>query len=446
MESYKSFAVTVQGRHAVCQDASNFYNDENVSIAVVADGHGDPSCFRSDVGSKTAVACARSGIYNFVKDLKEYLSIPNEKTGKIPDPPSHRELEKSIREKLIKQTVASWNMQVMKHYQENPFTEKELEGVSEKYRERYKPEYKGGKHLSHAYGTSLIAVAITPWYWFAYHIGDGRFTVLYEDASGGQPVPWDEKCFLNVTTSICDEDILDRGEKGVRAYLSLHSEKAPPVAFFCCSDGIDDNYPADEKINAECLYRLYREIAVTFAEDGYESTCGQDGRSGQIKDLANGFATKGKGDDTSLAGIVNIPKLKEVAPIWKEKMKADEAEREKAKADEKARIKAEAEARAKAEAEAAARREARRIEAEEKAEAEADAIIAKAEVEAKARIEAEVSSPPIAPPTPLPETKPQTVPPTSPEKAAGESAESKSRAEQIGIRVIDEAVKRLDNQ
>jgi hypothetical protein len=396
MEGYKPFAVTVQGGShiksgAVCQDASYFFDGPdktnpiaeedddnvkeakearlaNVSIAVVADGHGDSSCFRSDMGSKYAVTCATRGIQQFVYQHENLFK--KEKTF-----PSHRELEKLIRDKLIRQTVASWNMLVMRHYQKTPFTEKELEGVSEKYRERYNPEYKGGKHINHAYGTSLIAAAITPWYWFAYHIGDGRFTVLYEDSSGGQPVPWDSKCFLNVTTSICHEDILDRGEEGARAYLSLHSEKVPPVAFFCCSDGIDDNYPADEKENAECLYRLYREIAVTAAEDGYISVFGQDGKSGQLKDLANGFATKGKGDDTSLAGIVNIEKLKAATPSWKEKMAADEAERKKAEAEAKAKIKAEAEERAEAEAKKAARRAeiAAQIKAEDEAKAAAKA-------------------------------------------------------------------------
>jgi serine/threonine protein phosphatase PrpC len=359
MEGYKSFAVTVQGGShiksgTVCQDASNFYDDEGgVSIAIVADGHGDSNCFRSDSGAKFAVACATRGIQQFVK---EHETLFKQGLMKKPTPLSHRELEKFIREKLIKQTVASWNMAVMEHYQKNPFTEQELEKASEKYRKRYEK----GENINKAYGTSLIAAAITPWYWFAFHIGDGRFSVLYKDSEGGQPVPWDPKCFLNVTTSICDDDVLDR-EMGVRTYLSMKAEKEPPIAFFLCSDGIDDNYPADEKENAIHLYRLYREIAVTFAEDGYESTCGQ------IKDLAIGFATKGKGDDTSLAGIVNIDELKKVAPIWKQKMTADEAERKKAKTEADAKAKAEAEERE----EAAARKEARRAEREaEKAKAE----------------------------------------------------------------------------
>jgi len=338
MKGYKSFAVTVQGGShiksgAVCQDASNRYDDESVTIAVVADGHGDSSCFRSDRGSKFAVACATEGIKQFVKQ-HELLFKPG--LIRKPDPPSHRELEKLLREKLIRQTVASWNMLVMEDHRKNPFTEQELEQVNGKYRERYE----NNESVNKAYGTSLLAAAVTPWYCFGYHIGDGRFSVLYQDSSGEQPVPWDKKCYLNVTTSICDDDILDRGEEGVRAFLSLHSEKAPPVAFFLCSDGIDDNYPVDEKENAECLYRLYREITVTFSEDGYESTFGKDGASGQLKDLANGFATKGKGDDTSLAGILNTEELIKAAPQWKERMAVEEAEVKKSKAEAAEKAKA----------------------------------------------------------------------------------------------------------
>jgi len=76
VKAYKSFAVTVQGGShiksgLVCQDASSSYDDESVAIAVVADGHGDSNCFRSDKGAEFAVKCAEEGIRQFVKELDE---------------------------------------------------------------------------------------------------------------------------------------------------------------------------------------------------------------------------------------------------------------------------------------------------------------------------------------------------------------------------------------
>lgn len=325
MRAYKSFAVTKPGGSHVknnipCQDDSfcaDYKKDTVVSIAVVADGHGDGNCFRSDVGANFAVQCAKSGIYNFVKDHEE-LFKPG-KAKKSP-PPSRKDLEKALFEKLITYTVRSWNKWVWEHYEKNPFTPPELEKASEKYRARYE----NGANISKAYGTSLIAAAITPHYWFGFHIGDGRLTVLTLDGKSQQPVPWDPECYLNVTTSICDDNVLTR-EFGVRKFLSLNAETPPPVAVFLCTDGVDDNYPVEG--NEKHLFKLYRTIAMTFAKESFDSTCEQ------LEGLANAFATKGKGDDTSIAGFVDAKALKKMAPVWQKQIVREETEAAKKPAE-----------------------------------------------------------------------------------------------------------------
>jgi hypothetical protein len=137
-------------------------------------------------------------------------------------------------------------------------------------------------------------------------------------------VPWDERCYLNVTTSICDDDAAETA----RVYFSFNKDKAPPLAVFLCSDGIDDNYPVQD--NDKHLFKLYRTITQTFAEEGaegFEAMCGKDGKGGQIKDLCESFATKGKGDDTSLAGIIDMALLgePEIAQMYEEQIAAEEA-------------------------------------------------------------------------------------------------------------------------
>jgi len=322
--TYKSFAVKVIGgshlkNNIPCQDASycEDFKDAAVSIAVVADGHGDKNCFRSDKGADFAVRCAKNGIYNFVKDHENLF-----KSGimKKAAPPSQKSFEKTLREKLIVYTVHAWNKWVWEDYEKNPFTQAEIEGASE----RYRAGYKKGEHISKAYGTSLIAAAITPYYWFGFHIGDGRLSALYPDGSFEQPVPWDERCYLNVTTSICDEDVLTR-DSGVRSFLSIHaeSEKAPPAALFLCTDGVDDNFPLVE--NGKHLFKLYRTIAITFDKDGFEST------EKLLEDLTYAFATKGKGDDTSIAGFIDLEALKKAIPFWHKQIKDEEAEAKKSR-------------------------------------------------------------------------------------------------------------------
>ncbi|MDR1812160.1 MAG: hypothetical protein LBQ87_04990, partial [Candidatus Fibromonas sp.] len=61
-------------------------------------------------------------------------------------------------------------------------------------------------------------------------------------------------------------------------------------------------------------------IALTFAEEGFESTCEQ------LQSLANKFAIEGKGDDTSIAGFIDMEKLKEIAPILKEHSMLEDTE------------------------------------------------------------------------------------------------------------------------
>jgi len=109
-----------------------------------------------------------------------------------------------------------------------------------------------------------------------------------------------------------DDDAFERA----RFYFSFHEEKSPPAAVFLCSDGIDDNYPVEG--NEKHLFKLYRTIALTFAEDGFDSTCKQ------LKDLADSFAVKGKGDDVSIAGFINTEALKQAEPIWKKQIAEEE--------------------------------------------------------------------------------------------------------------------------
>jgi len=334
MNAYKSFAVTVIGGSHIkhgkgCEDSSAKYEDSGVSIAVVADGHGDDNCFRSAKGSEFAVSCAANGIREFVKYLNEPEETgPDEKRGllerllKKKAPVLRREsllkregAQVQLKERLIQGIIHAWFKMTAEDFANNPITEEELQNVGEKYRKKYSE----GKDFHHAYGATLIAAAITPHYWFGIHIGDGRLTALYPDGTFDQPVPWDEKCYLNVTTSICDDNAFEQA----RCYFSFHEVKPPPVAVFLCSDGIDDNYPVEE--NEKHLFKLYRTIALTFAEDGFDST------GEQLKDLANSFATKGKGDDTSIAGFIDMRTLKLAVPVWQEQTAEEKESAEKAK-------------------------------------------------------------------------------------------------------------------
>jgi serine/threonine protein phosphatase PrpC len=305
--NYRSFAAVSTGiSHTkvgqVCQDCADFSDGKGLHIAVVSDGHGEANSFRSDKGASFAVRCAIGCMTEFV--------------AKCPPAPRPEALEKMVRD-LVIAVVAAWQNEVAEDYAAHPFRPEELAQCDEKHRTRFDRQ----ENRQKAYGATLIAAAMTKNYWFGFHIGDGRFTVLYEDGSCAQPVAWDSRCYLHLTTSICDFDANERDK--ARVYCEVASKGANPltphpVAIFLCSDGIDDNYPVEE--NEKHLYKIYKTIALTFAEEGFEAT------RQQIEELCASFATKGKGDDTSLAGIIDMARIGETAKILREQPEGKDAE------------------------------------------------------------------------------------------------------------------------
>lgn len=181
----KSFNISVRGashikKNKECQDASESYDCNEYSIIVVCDGHGGDDYIRSAIGSKIATVVAKKNIEKFVQVV------------------SSNDMEENSK-KLLKNLEASiindWNEEISRHFEKNPFTEEECNVISEKAKKKYL--IKG--NIESAYGTTLIAVVVTKKYWFGIHIGDGKCVAVNSKHKFLQPIPWDEKCFLNET-------------------------------------------------------------------------------------------------------------------------------------------------------------------------------------------------------------------------------------------------------
>ena len=299
----KSFNLTAQGashikKNKECQDASLSYQDENCAIAVVCDGHGGDDYVRSAIGSKFASAIAKKNIQKFLLGMdKEKFFLNPDKQLKI--------LEASI--------ISHWNELVSDYHSKHPFDEAELIVVSEKAKKRYLED---GKIWS-AYGTTLIAVAMNEDYWFAIHIGDGKCVAINHAGEFKQPIPWDPKCFLNATTSICDSDAIDN-------FRHFYSDKLP-AAVFVGSDGIDDCFN-----NNEQLYNLYKTVLYSFATTDFKEAC--EG----LADYLPRLSAKGSGDDVSIAALLDMDSISELSIV-----KDYDKSKEKAKLEENARKEAE---------------------------------------------------------------------------------------------------------
>lgn len=269
----------------VCEDASDFYDDEKMHICVVADGHGSDNYPRTEFGSKFAVDAAIKNVIEFVNTA--------EKGQVINDAENNFERMNQ----LAKSILRSWYESVEEDYNKKPFTEKELEKVSDKYKNRYLSENIEERKVEKAYGCTLIIYVITDDYSFGMQIGDGKCVLIDENGQFLEPIPWDDDCQLNVTTSICDDDAIDE----FRFYIS----DKMPTAVFIGSDGIDDSYANEEE-----LYALYRSILKIFIEHGDEV-----GKS-EIREYLPVLTKRGSGDDVSMGLIINQKRAKSISSVF----------------------------------------------------------------------------------------------------------------------------------
>lgn len=286
----------------VCEDASDFYDDDQMHICVVADGHGSDNYPRTDRGAQYAVDAAIEQIKVFVQKIYN----PDPENPEKSEKESYELIEKLLYTKfdethllkyLSRNILMKWREFVEKDVEENPFQEAEMTNVSDKYKKRYMPENVSERRAEKAYGCTLIAYVVTEKFSFGMQIGDGKCVVIDQKGTVSEPIPWDENCQMNVTTSICDSDASDE----FRFFVT--EEK--PSAVFCGTDGIDDSYA-----NVEEMYALYRSILKIFVEHGIEV-----GKS-EIKEYLPVLTKRGSGDDVSIALIMDIQRVTELTPVF----------------------------------------------------------------------------------------------------------------------------------
>ena len=306
MMNFKAFHMSERGEShlhdgRVCQDSSASFSDECGTVAVVSDGHGGCDYVRSQIGSAMACEAAVKNIRRLFENIspEAFLAEPDMMLT---------QLEAAI--------INDWNESVRSHYEANPFTEEELDCVSEKAG----AAYFSGHRIERAYGATLIAAAVTRDYWFGIQIGDGKCAAFDEAGICTQPIPWDEKCFLNKTTSICGSDAL-------RDFRHFYSEKIP-TAVFMGSDGIDDSFK-----NEEDMYDFYKTILYAFSISDYTQAVDE------LKAYLPRLSKEGSADDVSIAAWMDMDVLKSVVDkIKAESEEAEESEENKKTEEEKETI------------------------------------------------------------------------------------------------------------
>lgn len=306
MDQVFTFHETVRGHLHVmnefpCEDSSSSFSAENgrYHIAIVADGHGSKSCFRSDYGSKVATEVALECLQQFAEATLASEELEERFYKDIFSNPRYRHM--TVR-RLTDTILAEWHDRVLEDYKNNPPT---LEEMGESA-----TEYQNGKNPAHIYGTTLIAALKLPQCLILLHQGDGRCDVFYEDGSVDQPIPWDSRCEDTATTSLCDEDAAERFRSCV-----LNLAEKPVIACYVGCDGVEDAYRdtyeglGGSHVLMGGVHAFYKYLTCQIVQMGDE-TFKSWLRDFLAKFSADGiFSRSGSGDDVSVSGIVDLSKI-----------------------------------------------------------------------------------------------------------------------------------------
>lgn len=250
-----------------CQDSSYAESSPELSMAIVSDGHGGERYFRSHFGSKFAVEETAEAIREFVKVTNPEI-FKSEFTAHSEVSSSDLSLNDRAYEsfrRLFASIIFKWNLRIDEHARNTDLTEWESSNVDLKYKDEFlRNRDNVDSSFEKTYGCTLMAFVKTPDYWFAFQIGDGKLVVMHEkenEISCLQPVPWDEKCFLNRTTSICDSSALSEFR------FCYQGNGEFPIGAFLGSDGMDDSYG-----DGDNLHNFYIELYKLFIKKGDKHT------------------------------------------------------------------------------------------------------------------------------------------------------------------------------
>ena len=208
-----------------CQDCAWAESSESLSMAIVCDGHGGEPYFRSQYGSQFAVEIAKKAIRSFVDSMEDSSFTVKGKRSVFEDKPftdygtndgKEHEIDNHAHKALMwlfSSIISQWNDRIAQDACERDLDEWEQIHVDQKYKDDFHAKQQDpSATFEKIYGCTLMAYVQTPTYWFAFHIGDGKFVTVHNEGNGiefRQPIPWDERCFLNKTTSLCDSHVLE---------------------------------------------------------------------------------------------------------------------------------------------------------------------------------------------------------------------------------------------
>lgn len=283
MSKFKAFHVRETGASHLkngksCQDYAVSSDGREFAVALVCDGHGGDKYFRSERGSRIAGEQTMEAICEFMRNRFR------KSQGGIKVVDTLLANPENFMRQLAANIIFRWREAIVSDYNNEPFSEQEMDILTDKERTALLLD----DGWVTAYGTTLIAAVRAKTFWFGLHIGDGKCVTVSHKGEFLQPIPWDDKCFLNVTTSLCDTEALSR-------FRYFFASENLPDAIFLGTDGVDDTFGTDDS-----LHNFYKTVLKLFEENGMGK--GKEELQAYLPKLS----AKGSQDDISIAGILAI--------------------------------------------------------------------------------------------------------------------------------------------
>lgn len=268
-----------------CEDASTSFSDDagRYHIAIIADGHGQEESFRSHRGSRAAADSAMECLKIFAEAV---LASPEREQAFLGSIFTDSRYRRETIRRLTDAIYAGWHDRIDADFTQDPPTAEE----QTKYAAYCSDPY----HRPHIYGTTLIAALHLGSCLLLLHQGDGRCDVFYADGSVDQPIPWDDRCIGNLTTSLCDFD----APESIR-HCVLDTRKKAVVACYVGSDGVEDAYRSQE--GTHTFYRHLSNWLLERLDTDFDEELGKKLTHFSAHGL---FSPKGSLDDVSVAGIL----------------------------------------------------------------------------------------------------------------------------------------------
>ena len=280
-----------------CEDYGLFLEDDGCIVFAVADGHGDASCPRSARGSKAVCEVACNELMTFAREAREaiYETDSGEAAtweNKLFDP----DCAEAVIRQIVSSIVGNWRDEILEDLETNPLSEQERIEAS-----AYVDRYDRGERLEHIYGTTLIAGLATSGYLLLLQQGDGRCVLFSDGGEVSQPIPWDDSCFANVTTSMCDENAIDE----FRFYVQ-DLQQNPVVACIAGTDGVEDSFYSLDQMDG-----FYRDLVIEAGETSVRESIDR------LNKRLPEFTAAGSGDDVTICGFIDHEAAKRVVDVLK---------------------------------------------------------------------------------------------------------------------------------